>query len=83
VQIGKIAAAPSGNEDLLSNAVRMLQHGDTPSAFGGFDGAHQPRRASAENYNVKSMDHGAARNSSKSRLNVTCIAAAGCDRIGL
>ena len=58
MQIGEIAAATSGNENLLSNALGMLQHRDAPSAFGGFDGAHQPRGAGAENYDIKSVDQG-------------------------
>ena len=36
---GEIAAASSGDQDFLADAVGALQHGDASPAFSGFHGA--------------------------------------------
>src|SRR5437667_3296416 len=53
IEIGEITTAAAGDQDLLADAFGMLQHGDTQSAFAGFDRAKQSRGAGAENHSVE------------------------------
>ena len=53
VQIREITASAAGDQNLLAETVRMLEHRDAPSALAGLDGAHQPRRPAAENQCVE------------------------------
>ena len=53
VQVGEIAAAAAGNQNLLAQSVGVLEDRDAASALAGLDGAHQARRASAENQCVE------------------------------
>src|SRR5579863_5725097 len=48
-QVGEIATAAAGDENLFTQTVGMFEDGDAASAFAGFDGAHQAGCASAEN----------------------------------
>ena len=50
MKIGEIASAAAGNQDFFADARGALQHRNAPSALAGFDGAHQPRSAAAENH---------------------------------
>ncbi len=56
MQVGEIAAAAAGDEDLLANAIGMFEHRHAPSALAGFDGAHQPRGSGAEHDDIESLD---------------------------
>ena len=55
VQIGEIAAPAAGDEDLLANAIGVLQHGDPAATLAGFDGTHQSGCAAAENNYVEGL----------------------------
>ena len=55
MQVGEIAAPAAGDEDLLADAIGMLQHGDPAATFAGFDGTHQAGRAAAENDHVEGL----------------------------
>ena len=57
VKVGEVAASTAGDENFLAQAVRMFEHGDTAAALTGFDGAHQGRRAAAENECIEGMGH--------------------------
>ena len=57
MQVGEVAAASAGDEDLLANAFGVFQHGDARAALAGLDGAHQSGRASAEDDRVIVMNH--------------------------
>ena len=52
IKIGKIAAAAAGNQNLFADARGALQNGYAPSPLTGFNGAHQPRGAAAENHGI-------------------------------
>jgi hypothetical protein len=54
VNVGEIAAASPGNQNLLSNSIGMFEQGNTTAAFAGFDRAEEPRGATTENQSVKS-----------------------------
>ena len=49
MNIGKVAAASAGDENLLPNLVRAIQHGYPLAVFSRLNGAHQASRAGAEN----------------------------------
>ena len=53
VQVGEIAAASAGDEDLLADAFGMLEYGNTPVTLAGFNGAHQPGGAGAQHDQVE------------------------------
>ena len=55
MQIGEVATAAAGDEDLLANAIGVLQHGDPAATLAGFDGAHQSGCAAAENNYVEGL----------------------------
>ena len=57
VEVGEVAAAAAGDENLLAQAVGVFEHGDAASALAGLDGAHQARCAAAENQCVEVMGH--------------------------
>src|SRR3981081_946691 len=56
MQIGEIAPAATGDEDLLAYAVGTFEHRHPPPAFAGFDSAHEPRGAPADPGNIESRD---------------------------
>ena len=41
VQVGEIAAASSGDENFLADAVGMFEDSDAAAAVGGFDGGEE------------------------------------------
>ena len=53
MNVGEITAAATGNENFLSRAFRSLEHGHTPSTLTRLQGAHQPRRAAAQDQRIK------------------------------
>ena len=57
VEVGEVAAAAAGDEDLLADAVGVFEHRDAAAALAGFDGAHQTGGAAAENQCVEMMGH--------------------------
>jgi hypothetical protein len=57
VEVGEIAAASAGDEDLLAETVGVFEDCDAASALAGFDGTHQTCRAAAENQCVEMMGH--------------------------
>ena len=52
MQVGEVAASAAGDEDLLADAVGALQDGNPASALAGFDGAHQPGSACAQDQHI-------------------------------
>ena len=60
VQVGKVGAASSGDQDLLARPLRALQHSDAASAAAGFDRGHQACRARSEDEDIETvLIHGA------------------------
>ncbi len=55
MQVGEVATPAAGDEDLLADALGALQHGHATPAFAGFDGAHQPGSATAQNDYVERL----------------------------
>ena len=55
MQIGEIATPAAGDEDLLADAIGVLQHGDPSPTFTGFDGTHQAGGPAAENDYVEGL----------------------------
>ena len=53
VQVGEVAAASAGDQDLLARPIRALQHRDTASAAARFDRGHQARGAGAEDEDIE------------------------------
>ncbi len=53
VQVGEVAAASAGDQDLLARPLRALQHRDTASAAARFDRGHQARGAGAEDEDIE------------------------------
>jgi len=52
VQIGEVAAAAAGDQDLAAHLRIVFQHHHSARAFGRFDGAHQAGRARADHQYV-------------------------------
>src|SRR5579871_3143085 len=52
VEVGEVAAAASGNQDLRGRFGVLLQDEDFPAPRGGFTGAHQARRAAPKDDDV-------------------------------
>jgi len=57
MQVGEIAAASAGDQDLLADAVGTFQHEDAAPALARFYGAHQARCARSENNYVVILIH--------------------------
>ena len=53
MNVREVAAAASGNEDFLADAIGTLEYAYTASAFAGFGRAEEPRGASAKNKSIK------------------------------
>ncbi len=60
MQVGEVAAASAGDEDLLADAVGVFEQGDAASAVAGGEGAHQTGGAGAEDDRVVGVGHGAS-----------------------
>ena len=56
-QIGKVAAAAAGDEDLVAGALGMFKNGNPASTLPCFNGTHQASGASAEDNCIKFLDH--------------------------
>ena len=60
VQVGKVRAASSRDQDLFPRPPRTFQHRDTTPAAAGFDRSHQACRAGSEDEDIETMlIHGA------------------------
>jgi hypothetical protein len=57
VKVREIAASAAGDQDFLAEAIGTFQHGDAAAALAGLDGAHQTRRAAAEDEGIEGVDH--------------------------
>lgn len=55
VEIGEVAAASAGDEDLLADALRVVQHRDAAAPLRGHHRAHQARGACAEHQYIAAM----------------------------
>jgi len=53
MEIGEIAPATAGHQDLLANFIGPLKHNNTTTPPAGRNCAHQAGGATAKNYNVK------------------------------
>ena len=58
MQVGKVAAPSTGDEDFFARPFCPFQNGNVPSPSAGFNGAHQSGRAAANNECIEAMDHG-------------------------
>jgi hypothetical protein len=67
MDVGEIAAASTGDENFLADAIGTLQNGDTPPAFPGFNGAKQASRPGAKNQSVKPVVQGRISSDAESR----------------
>ena len=52
IDIGEVASATAGDEDLFARAVSMLEHEDTPPAATCVNSAHEPSSSSSQNEDV-------------------------------
>jgi len=55
VNIGEIAAASAGDEDLPARPIGTLEHGDAPAAAASFDSSHEASSAGAEDDDVEGV----------------------------
>ena len=58
VEVGEVAAAAAGDEDLLAGAVGVFEDEDAAAAAAGFDGAHEAGGAGAEDEDVEVIGGG-------------------------
>ena len=52
VEVGEVAAASAGDEDLLAGAVGVVEEEDAAAAAAGFDGGHQAGGSGSEDEDV-------------------------------
>ena len=57
MNVGEVAAAAAGDQNLFSDSVRVVQQGNPLAVFSGLDGAHQASRTCAENDDIKNLGH--------------------------
>ena len=57
MQVGEIAAAATGDQDFLADAIGAFEQQDTAPAFAGFEGTHQAGGPGSENDDVVSFIH--------------------------
>ena len=57
VEVGEIAASAARDEDLLSEAIGVIEERDAAVATSSFYGAHEAGCAAAENECVEGSDH--------------------------
>jgi hypothetical protein len=57
MQVGEIATAATGDQDLFADAIGAFEQQDTASAFAGFDGTHQAGGPGSENDDVTGLVH--------------------------
>ena len=72
VQVGKVCAAASRDEDFFARAIRTLQHRNAAPTAGGFDCGHEACRACSEDEDIETvLIHGANFNDyASSRIDV-------------
>src|SRR5690606_25062555 len=58
IEVGEIAAAAAGHEDLAAGLRRMVEHQYAPATVGGRRGAHQSCRTGTNNNDVCVLCHG-------------------------
>ena len=58
MNVGEIASAAAGDENLFAQTVGVFENRDPALALAGLDGTHQARCAAAENEYVETMSHG-------------------------
>jgi hypothetical protein len=60
VQVGEVAAASAGDQDLFARPFGALEHCDTASAAACLDRGHEARGAAAEDEDIETVGiHGA------------------------
>lgn len=52
MDVGEVASAASGDQDLLADAFRMVQQDNAPATPTCFDCAHHAGRACSQNYDI-------------------------------
>ena len=57
MQIREVAAPPAGDQNLLAKPIRVIQQRNPAPPLAGFDGAHEPRGAAANDKYIEWMDH--------------------------
>jgi len=57
MEVGEIAAASAGDENLFADPVGSFQDRDAASAFARLDRAHEPGGSGAQNYHIEFVDH--------------------------
>ena len=57
MNVGKVAAAAAGDENLLPDSVCVVQHGHPLAVLSGFDGAQQACSTGTENEDIKNVGH--------------------------
>jgi hypothetical protein len=55
VQVGEVAAASTGDQDLLADPAGMFEQQNTAATAAGFDGAEETRGAGAHNQNITTI----------------------------
>ena len=53
MQVGKVAAPSTGDEDFFARPFCPFQNGNVPSPSAGFNGAHQSGRPSTQHQHIK------------------------------
>ena len=57
MNVGEVAAASAGDEDLLPNAIGVIEQRDAAAAPAGLNGAHKSRGACADDDRVEVLAH--------------------------
>jgi len=57
VQVGEVAAAAAGDQNLLADSVRAFEYQDAPAPLPGFNGTHQASGSGSENNDVVFLIH--------------------------
>ncbi len=55
MQIGEVAAPAAGDQDLLADAIGVLEHGNSAAALARLDGAHQAGSAAAQDDYIEAV----------------------------
>jgi hypothetical protein len=58
MDVREVASTTAGDQDLLSDPLRMVEQGDATASFSGFDGAHQAGGTGAQDDYVVGVFHG-------------------------
>ncbi len=79
MEVGEIAAASAGDQDLFARTIGPFQDSDAPAAFARLDRAHQPGGSGAQNDRIKFVDHDRRACVAKPAANDYCIPWLGMD----